>query len=51
MKEEYDKLKMEFIKYRIANDISRFFEDVNQNNRMRYLEVNLEILYVVIFCM
>ena len=28
MKEEYDKLKMEFIKYRIANDISRFFEDV-----------------------
>jgi TRAP-type C4-dicarboxylate transport system substrate-binding protein len=28
MKENYDKLKMEFIEYKIANDISRFFEDV-----------------------
>jgi len=28
MKEQYDKLKMEFIEYKIANDISRFFEDV-----------------------
>ena len=28
MKEEYDKLKIEFIEYKIANDISRFFEDV-----------------------
>jgi TRAP-type C4-dicarboxylate transport system substrate-binding protein len=28
MKEKYDKLKMEFIEYKIANDISRFFEDV-----------------------
>ena len=28
MKEDYDKLKMEFIEYKIANDISRFFEDV-----------------------
>ena len=28
MKQKYDKLKIEFIKYKIANDISRFFEDV-----------------------
>ena len=28
MKEKYDKLKMEFIEYKIANDISRFFEVV-----------------------
>ena len=28
MKEDYDKLKMELIEYKIANDISRFFEDV-----------------------
>jgi hypothetical protein len=28
MKEQYDNLKIEFIEYKIANDISRFFEDV-----------------------
>jgi hypothetical protein len=28
MKEKYDKLKIEFIEYKISNDISRFFEDV-----------------------
>jgi hypothetical protein len=28
MKVDYDKLKIEFIEYKIANDISRFFEDV-----------------------
>jgi hypothetical protein len=28
MKEDYDKWKMEFIEYKIAHDISRFFEDV-----------------------
>ena len=28
MKEKYDKLKIEFIEYKIANDISRLFEDV-----------------------
>ncbi len=28
MKEKYDKLRMEFIEYKMANDISRFFEDV-----------------------
>ncbi len=26
MKDKYDKLKIEFIEYKIANDISRFFE-------------------------
>ena len=28
MKKQHNKLKMEFIEYKIANDISRFFEDV-----------------------
>jgi hypothetical protein len=28
MKENYDKLKIEFIEYKIANDVSRFFVDV-----------------------
>ena len=28
MKQKYDKLKIEFIEYKIANDISRLFEDV-----------------------
>ena len=28
MKEDYDKLKTEFIEYKIANDVSRFFEDI-----------------------
>jgi hypothetical protein len=28
MKEQYDNLKIEFIEYKIANDISRFFEDI-----------------------
>ena len=28
MKEKYDNLKMEFIEYKMANDISRFFEDI-----------------------
>ena len=28
MKQKYDNLKTEFIEYKIANDISRFFEDV-----------------------
>ncbi len=28
MKEDYDKLKIEFIEYKMANDISRFFEDI-----------------------
>ena len=28
MKQKYDKLKLDFIEYKIANDISRLFEDV-----------------------
>lgn len=28
MKEDYDKLNIEFIEYKISNDISRFFEDI-----------------------
>ena len=28
MKQKYDKLKIEFIEYKMANDISRFFEDI-----------------------
>src|SRR6476619_8390120 len=28
MKDKYDKLMIEFIEYKIANDISRFFEDI-----------------------
>ena len=28
MKEKYNNLKIEFIEYKIANDISRFFEDI-----------------------
>ena len=28
MKQKYDNLKIEFIEYKIANDISRFFEDI-----------------------
>ena len=28
MKEQYDNLKIEFIKYKIANDNTRFIEDV-----------------------
>ena len=28
MKRKYDNLKTEFIEYKIANDISRFFEDI-----------------------
>ena len=28
MKQKYDNLKIQFIEYKIANDISRFFEDI-----------------------
>ena len=28
MKDKYNKLKIQFIEYKTANDISRFFEDV-----------------------
>ena len=50
MKEKYDNLKIEFIEYKIANDISRFFEDIRSENQMKYLEVNLELHFKVIFC-
>ena len=50
MKEHHDKLKIEFIEYKIANDISRFFEDIDQNNLMKYLEAKLERPYKVISC-
>ena len=41
MKEKYDNLKMEFIEFKMANDISRFFEYIDQRNQMKYLEINL----------
>ena len=31
MKDKYDKLKIEFIEYKIVNDISRFFEDIRSD--------------------
>ena len=50
MKEQHDKLKMEFIEYKIANDISRFFEDVRLEKSNQVLEVKLEVRYKVISC-
>ena len=35
MKQKYDKLKIEFIEYKIANDISRFFEDIRSAIQIR----------------
>ena len=52
MKEDYDKLKIEFIEYKIANDISRFFEDVRSEQSNEILGSRLRsaiqgnILYV-----
>ena len=52
MKEDYDKLKIEFIEYKIANDISRFFEDVRSEQSNEILGSKLRsaiqgnILYV-----
>ena len=45
MKEKYDKLKIEFIEYKIANDISRFFEDVrseksDENNNQVFVHTS-----------
>ena len=37
MKEKYDNLKMEFIEYKIANDISRFFEDIRSEKSDKIL--------------
>ena len=50
MKEKYDKLKIEFIEYKIANDISDSLKMSDQRNQMKYLEVRLGVLYRVIFC-
>ena len=52
MKEKYDKLKMEFIEYKIANDISRFFEDIRSEKSNEILGSKLRdaiqgnILYI-----
>jgi hypothetical protein len=52
MKEDYDKLKIEFIEYKIANDLSRFFEDVRLEESNEVLVNNVRnvikgnILYI-----
>jgi hypothetical protein len=52
MKEQHDKLKIEFIEYKIANDISRFFEDIRSEKSDQVLGGKLRnaiegnILYV-----
>ncbi|MGA7007509.1 MAG: hypothetical protein WBY28_10585 [Nitrososphaeraceae archaeon] len=48
MKEQYDNLKIEFIKYKIANDISRFIEDVRLEESNEVL--GLQVPYGVISC-
>ena len=50
MKDDYDKLKTEFIEYKIANDISRFFEDVRSEESNEVLEASLEMPSRVTFC-
>ena len=42
MKEKYDNLKIEFIEYKIANDISRFFEDIRSEKSDEVLGSKLE---------
>ena len=44
MKDKYDKLKIEFVEYKIANDISRFLKISDQWNPMKYLEVRSGVL-------
>ena len=52
MKDKYDKLKIEFIEYKIANDISRFFEDIRSEKSNEVLGSKLRsaiqgnILYI-----
>jgi hypothetical protein len=52
MKEKYDKLKMEFIEYKMANDVSRFFEDIRSEESNEVLGSKLRnaiqsnILYI-----
>ena len=43
MKQKYDKLKIEFIEYKIANDISRFFEDIRSEKSNEVLGNKLRI--------
>ena len=45
MKEKYDKLKIEFIEYKIANDISRFFEDIRSEKSDEVLGSKLRSCY------
>lgn len=49
-KEKYETLNMAFIEYKMANDISRFFEDVRPEESNEVLGSNLEVLYRVTFC-
>ena len=52
MKEKYDKLKIEFIEYKMANDISRFFEDIRSEKSNEILgskirnAIECNILYI-----
>ena len=48
MKEQYDKLKIEFIEYKIANDTSRFFEDIRSEKSDQILGSKIRELYRVI---
>jgi len=45
MKEDYDKLKIEFIEYKIANDISRFFEDIRSEKSNEVLGSKLRAAF------
>ena len=45
MKDKYDKLKIEFIEYKIANDISRFFEDIRSEESNEILGSKLRAAF------
>jgi len=45
MKKNYDKLKIEFIEYKIANDISRFFEDIRSEKSDQVLGSKLRAAF------
>ena len=45
MKEKYDNLKIEFIEYKIANDISRFFEDIRSEKSDEALGSKLRVAF------
>jgi hypothetical protein len=47
MKDKYDKLNIEFIQYKIANDISRFFEDIRSEKKKIFLINSLKITMVI----